>query len=116
MYEKTIASEQLIFEVTLPTTQTLAFNLLSDAQKAEYDELFVVGRQYLDSERMVRRIPVDGYILCTTANFYVAHKRFGAEEIAVANERYTFPLGMWLNRTWIRADFETTAIMRIFFS
>lgn len=115
MYEKTIASEQLIFEVTLPTTKTLAFNLLSSAQKAEYDELYVIGRAYLDTGRIIRRIPVDGYII-STSNFFVSHKQYGAEDMALANERYTFPVGLWLNRTWIRSEFETPAIMRIFFS
>ena len=123
MYEKTISGETRIYQITIPGTPTLVYDLLQSADKTDYDNLLTTGVKVqplsypsLNSDKNVVRVPVDGYILNTSSNFYVSTSQNGAIDTALANLQYTFPVYFWLNKHWVYADSPTQAIIRIFFS
>jgi hypothetical protein len=123
MYEKTIGNEHRIYAITIPETPTLVIDLLSAPDRADYDALvtgegarFYEPIEYIPNDKKFRRIPVDGYILSNANAWYVATSLAGAVEVVPIDERYTFPVSFWLNKTWISAPAPIAGTLRIFFS
>jgi len=123
MYEKTIAGEDRIYEITIPETPTLIYDLLSEGDKADYDNLINVGIEVqplvnpsYNADKKRYRTPVDGYIVNVNSNFHVATSQSGASDLALKDLQYTFPVYFWLNKHWVYSDTANAAIIRIFFS
>lgn len=106
-YEKTIARQHRIYNITIGTGAATVYSLLSASDKSDYASLVVSGR--------VQRIVVDGYIVSTGA-FQVATSAAGAFEDVASGEKYTVPVEDWLKKTWVKAAGNITAKVRIFFS
>lgn len=123
MYEKTIGNEHRIYEIMIPALPTLVLSLLSPTELADYNELVIGdGARFYEPietipyDKKFRRIPVDGYILSNANAWYVATSLAGATEVVPIDERYTFPVSFWLNKTYISAHAPIAGIIRIFFS
>jgi hypothetical protein len=122
MYEKTIANEHLIFNITIPSSPTLVLDLLSVSDKAKYDVLLSgQGANFNPNDtqpenKIYRRIPVDGYILSFANDWYVGSSIAGGFETVPVEERYTFPVSFWLQKSFIYAPAPIAATIRIFFS
>ena len=107
MYERTIAGEHRIYEVTLSGTSTKIKDLLSPTDLADYD--------YLVEEFHPRKhIVVDGYILCNTSQMFISTSESGVEETVDIGIQFTCPVGFWLDKTWVRGS--GNALIRVFFS
>lgn len=111
MYEKTIANDHLIFQISLPGTLTKVLSLLSPTDKIEYDNKLT--EQIEGYPNGYRRVVLDGYIV-SGSTIYVAHKLGGAEDSIGADVQYTFPVSNWLEKSYVRGS--GNAIIRIFFS
>jgi len=123
MYEKTIGNEHRIYAITIPDTPTMVLDLLSAPDRADYDALvtgdgarFYEPIETVPFDKKFRRIPVDGYILSNANAWYVATSLTGADEVVPIDERYTFPVSFWLNKTWISAPAPIAGTIRVFFS
>lgn len=123
MYEKTIGNEQRIYNITIPDTPALVLSLLSPTDLADYNTLVTgEGARFYEPiettpyDKKFKRIPVDGYILSNANAWYVATSLTGATEVVPIDERYTFPVSFWLNKSYISAPAPIAGIIRIFFS
>lgn len=119
MYEKTIASEHRIWQIVIPTTKTKVIDLLSPADRADYDSLVYVGKAYRAyNDRITTRTPVDGYVICNSTDFYVGTSvdSSAAEELAPMSIPYSNPVHYWLDSTFIRAGTDIPATLRVLFS
>lgn len=119
MYEKTIASEHKLWSIVIPTTKIAVIDLLSPSDRAEYDALILVGTPYKAyNNRNVQRVPIDGYVICDSSDFYVSTSidSSAAEELAPSTIPYTIPVAYWLDNTFIRAGSDVSAKLRVFFS
>ena len=100
MYEKTIGSYNLIYQITLTGTPTLVRDLLTPSDLDELNTYLIVNGK---EDKHV----VDGYIKCG-ATFYISHKNGGAEEDVAAGERYPLPVYKWLDYVYIRGAAPAT--------
>lgn len=117
MYEKTIAADHKIYEVTLSGAATKVIDLLSVSDRAEYKSYLdnytfsdPTNRQKYDYKRVV----VDGYIVCPGDSMSVGTSQTGAFEPVPAGVQFTSPVAYWLDKTWVIGS--GTAYVRIFFS
>jgi hypothetical protein len=122
MYEKSIGSIHRIYAVTVTTTKTLAIDLLSPADKADYDRIVNVGeptQPYVQSTlnmMMSQRHPVDGYIYSDDGNILVSTSATGANETIPQFTQYPIPVYFWLNKTWFSTEStNVNALIRVFF-
>ena len=123
MYEKTIGNEHRIYAITIPDTPTLVLDILSPTDLADYNSLVLeaTARFYdpVDTQplnKAFKRIPVDGYILSNENAWYSATSLSGAVETVPIDERFTYPVSFWLNKSYIYAPAPIAGIIRIFFS
>jgi hypothetical protein len=122
MYEKSIANEHRVFAITIPDTPALVIDLLSPADKAIYNSLlFGDGENFnpydtVPLNKEYRRIPVDGYVLSNVNAWYMGTKLGGAFETIPQDERCTFPVSFWLEKSYIYAPAPIAGLVRIFFS
>lgn len=122
MYEKSIANEQRIFAITIPDTPTLVIDLLSPADRTIYDELVLgEGANFNPYDtnplnKNYKRIPVDGYVLSNVNAWYASTSIGGAVEVVPVDERYTFPVSFWPEKSYVSAPAPIAGIVRIFFS
>lgn len=127
MYEKTIASDYRIYELTLSGTPTLVYDLFDTATKADYDAIVgmketdyglkakrtIVGKPH---DRYIRHV-VDGYVESYTNAFNVysdAYPTITATEIVAKNFQYTIPTYDWPHKTYLSGS--GSVIIRLFFS
>lgn len=123
MYEKTIAGEDRIYEITVPMTPALIYDLLSPTDKVEYDDILrkgvkVQGLNYpaLNADVNRYRVPVDGYIASFNGDIYISTSATGAQDKIIKDFQYVFPVYFWPHKHWVSATSETVSIVRIFFS
>jgi hypothetical protein len=122
MYDKTIANDFRIYEITIPDSPSLLINLLSASDRNDYESIVsgsgLVTTRPLEGrprQQYVRTV-VDGYVVSTISGFYIAHKVDGAYEFNDKNLQYTNPVYFWPEKTWIKTDSPIPGIIRIFFS
>ena len=119
MYERTIASDHRLYQITLPGTATKLKDLLSVDDLQDYNSFIntekssEVVHATLQSKGY-KRIVVDGYVVCYTSTIYVSTSDGGAEEPISAGIPFTCPVAFWLDKTYIRGS--GTAFIRVFFS
>jgi len=118
MYERTIASDHRIYEVTLGSKSVIK-DLLSVDDLVDYNT-FVHQNKRNDGDHgelqrdAYKRIVVDGYILCPSSTMFVSTSINGAEEPVDAGVQFTSPVAFWLDKTYVRGS--GTAYLRVFFS
>lgn len=105
-YEKTIAGNDYVFAITLPTADfEYIMDLLTPGQQDQIRELFI------------NQNIVDGYVVCYQGPFSVtrAHDEAGVETV-LTNEKYTCPIENWPERIMVKAGSTMPALVRIFVS
>lgn len=121
MYERSIGTEHRIYAVTVPSSATLAINLLSPTDLADYTFMVTTGypaQPYINrtgNQEVSSRSPVDGYIYSDEGNLYISTSALGSSETIPQYTQYPIPVFFWLNKTWFRSDGQTPAIIRVFF-
>lgn len=118
MYERTIASDHRIYQVTLGS-RSLVKDLLSVDDLADYNTFIQQKKSnngdHGDLQRdAYRRIVVDGYVVCPDSQMFISTSLTGAEEPVAANVLYTSPVAFWLDKTYVRGS--GVAYVRVFFS
>jgi hypothetical protein len=123
MYEKTIAGESRIYEITIPVTPTLVYDLLSTADKADYDSILRIGVKVqplnypaLNADVNRFRVPVDGYVVSANGDIYISTSATGAKDSILKDFQYVFPVYFWPHKHWLSAATDTISLVRIFFS
>ena len=119
MYERTIACDHRIYEVTLTGTPTKVIDLLSDGDRANYNSFVNNAKANGDDHgdlqnKAYKRIVVDGYITATASALLVSTSASGAQEEVAQDVQFTSPVAFWLDKTWVQGS--GSAIVRIFFS
>lgn len=122
MYEKTIAGEHRYYDITINSTPSTLYDLLSPADKLDYDSILKNGVDVqslnypsYNTERRYRT-PLDGYVVSTVGAFYARTSADGTEEQIVPGVQYLCPVYFWPHKTWFRATNPTPSLVRIFFS
>lgn len=124
MYDKTIAGEHRIYEIQIPSSPTLIYDLLTPQDKENYDSILTTGMLIqplafasINDDRQMARTPIDGYIVCQTHYLKIRTSQTGSDEIVPNNERYTFPVYFWPHKSLVSTDNgPATALIRVFFS
>ncbi len=123
MYEKTIAGEDRIYQITVPQTPTLVYNLLQTSDQAEYDSILRSGVKVqplnypaLNADVNRYRIPVDGYVTSFNGDIFISTSESGAKDVILKDFQYVFPVYFWPHKHWLSASSETISLVRIFFS
>lgn len=123
MYERTIAGEDRIYQITIPITPTLVYDLLSPADQAEYNSILREGIKVqplnypaLNADVNRFRVPVDGYVSSVNGNIYISTSVTGAKDTILKDFQYVFPVYFWPHKHWVSSDTDTISIVRIFFS
>lgn len=122
MYEKTIAGEHRSFQITITSTPTTVYDLLTTGDKAIYDALLTTGTvveplAYASQNlNTTPRIPIDGYVISSVGSFKVRLDATGIDETISMSSYYPSPVYFWPHKTWLSATGNTVAIVRIFFS
>lgn len=124
MYEKTIAAEHRIYGITITQTPTLVYDLLNENDKENYNNLLNIGvliqpLNYAsqNDHKKIARTPIDGYIICKTAEIKIRSTDGSVDEEIPINEHYTNPVYFWPHKTLVSSDSgPVSAIIRIFFS
>ena len=123
MYEKTISGEDRIYQITVPMTPTLIYDLLSPTDQADYDSILQVGIPLqplnypaLSYDKNRFRVPVDGYITSFNGDIYISTSSNGAQDQILKDFQYVFPVYFWPHKHWVSASSDTISIVRIFFS
>jgi hypothetical protein len=122
MYEKTVAQDHRIYQITIPTSPALVLDLLSVADREDYDafigsENATYDKPYAGPKKAKhKKIPLDGYLVSNNNTFFVHSSETGVGDLVSLQERYTIPVVYWLNKTWVSAGSNTVALVRILFS
>jgi hypothetical protein len=123
MYNSSIAVDFRIYSIIIPSTPTLVYNLLTGAQKEDYDKIMCedglrTNKQVAGHPRdTYLRNPVDGYIISYANGFEVSSDGQFAWETAFQNVEYTVPVWHWPKKTYVKSTVgSVSAIIRIFLS
>jgi hypothetical protein len=96
MFDKTIGSYNLIYEITLPEGRTRLIDCFSPTQ---LEDLNV----YLKNNGRNQRHVVGGYII-SSADFFISHSLTGAEEQIAENIYYSLPIYDYHEHIFIRRE------------
>lgn len=123
MYEKTIAGEDRIYQITVSMTPTLIYDLLSPEDKADYDSILRTGVKVqplnypaLNGDVNRFRTAIDGYITSVNGDLYISTSATGAQDRIAKDFQYVFPVYFWPHKHWVSAASSTISLVRIFFS
>ena len=123
MYEKTIAGEHRTYGITITSSISTLYDLLSAEDQADYDSILRTGvpvmpLQYpaLNGDVNRYRTPLDGYVVSTVAPFFARTAVDGEPEQVMTGVQYLCPVYFWPHKTWFSATDPTPALVRIFFS
>jgi hypothetical protein len=123
MYEKSIAGEHRMYEITVGENPTTIYDLLSTADKTDYNALLKTGvpvQPLTDlpskNEDMRYRVPIDGFVKPVTGPIKVRLSLNGHSDDVLAGTEYLCPVYFWLNKTWVYYQTPSSCIVRVFFS
>lgn len=126
MYDKTIAADHRIYNISIPSisTGTKILDLLNTDQLNEYRSIITTGLESNPSIRgkphqLYKRIPVDGYILCPLKSILVGHASTCCFEPVPIGIQYVCPFYFWPEKVYVKATNDETSVdayIRIFFS
>jgi hypothetical protein len=122
MYEKTIGNEHLVCNITIPSVPTKVVDLLSAEDMERYNNILRGNTVNLIPEdspfyrRPYSRIPVDGYIFSFDNYWFSGTSQNGSFELIPVEERCTFPVAFWLDKSYIYSSVNINGTLRIYFS
>lgn len=124
MYEGPTASEHKNYHITINTTPTTVYTLLSSGDRVNYDNLLLQGAivqplQYPSLNNDIRYVvPIDGYVVANSGSFLVGTDGTsgGKKETITANNRYPCNVYFWPHKTYFSTATATiSATARILF-
>lgn len=101
-YEKTIATSDYLFAITIPTSYASVYSLLSPGDKAIIDATNTTDI-------------LDGYVVSYAGSFTTNRTNTGTgEETVQQNEKYGFPFENWLAKVNLKSGSNIVAVVRVF--